>query len=52
MLDTISEALYYQSLTNKKKSGASNVEEDIELIKKSFSLNDKREKILEDYLVE
>jgi hypothetical protein len=42
MLDIISETLYYQSLTNKTKLSTGNVAEDIELIKKSFSLNEKR----------
>ena len=52
MLDTISEMLYYQSLTNKKKLSTWSIADDIELIKKSFSLNDKRERILKDYLTE
>ena len=52
MLDVISEMLYYQSLTNKKKLSTWMVAEDIELIKKSFSLNDKREWVLKDYLTE
>ena len=52
MLDTISEMLYYQSLTNKKKLSTWMIADDIELIKKSFNLNDKRELVLEDYLVE
>ncbi len=52
MLDVISEMLYYQSLTNKKKLSTWGVAEDIELIKKSFSLNDKREWVLRDYLTE
>ncbi len=52
MLDTISEVLYYQSLTNKRKLSAWNVDKDIEFIKDTFSLNDKRRQILEDYLVE
>ena len=50
MLDIIAETLYYQSLTNTKKLSSENVEQDIELIKQSFSLNDKRWKILQDYL--
>ena len=52
MLSTISEVLYYQSLTNKSKLSSWNVQEDIDLIKKSFSLNEKREQVLQDYLVE
>ena len=52
VLDAISEMLYYQSLTNKKKLSTWVVAEDIELIKKSFSLNDKREWVLKDYLTE
>ena len=52
MLGTISEVLYYQSLTNVNKLSTWNVAEDIELIKKSFNMNDKRAKILSDYLVE
>ena len=52
MLDVISEMLYYQSLTNKKKLSTWWVADDIDLIKKSFSLNDKRELVLKDYLTE
>ena len=52
VLDAISEMLYYQSLTNKKKLSTWVVADDIELIKKSFSLNDKREWVLNDYLTE
>jgi hypothetical protein len=52
MLDIISEVLYYQNLTNKKKLSAENIEEDIELIKKSFNVNDKRNQLLKDYLVQ
>ena len=52
MLDVISELLYYQSLTNKRKYSDLNVEKDIELIKDSFNINDKREHVLQDYLVE
>ena len=52
MLDVISDMLYYQSLTNKKKLSTWDVSEDISLIKKSFNINDKREQTLEDYLVE
>ena len=52
MLDVISEMLYYQSLTNKKKLSTWGVADDIELIKKSFSLNDKREWVLKDYLTQ
>ena len=52
MLDTISEMLYYQNLTNKKKLSTWLVQDDIELIKQSFSLNDKREQTLIDYLTE
>ena len=52
MLDTISDMLYYQSLTNKKKLSTWMVQGDIELIKQSFSLNDKREQTLIDYLTE
>ncbi len=52
MLDVISETLYYQSLTNTKKLSAWNVSEDINLIKQSFSLNDKRGQVLKDYLTE
>jgi hypothetical protein len=51
MLDVISETLYYQSLTNKKKSSSKEIAKDIELIKKSFGVNDKRVQIMEDYLV-
>ena len=50
MLDVISETLYYQSLTNTRKLSSENVGEDIELIKSSFNLNDKRWQILKDYL--
>ena len=50
MLDVISQALYYQSLTNTTKLSSEKIEEDIELIKKSFNLNDKRRQILKDYL--
>lgn len=52
MLDTLSEVLYYQSVTNKRKLSDWNVEKDLEFIKDSFSLNAKRKWILEDYLVE
>ena len=52
MLDTISEVLYYQSLTNKVKFSSWNVEKDIELIRESFWLNEKREQVLRDYLIE
>ena len=52
MLDTIAEILYYQSLTNKVKNTYWDVNKDINAIKKSFSLNDKRELILADYLTE
>ena len=52
VIDAISEMLYYQSLTNKKKLSTWAVAEDIELIKKSFNLNDKREETLKDYLTE
>jgi len=50
MLTVISDILYYQNLTNKKKLWSWSVSEDIELIKKGFSLNDKREQTLKDYL--
>ena len=50
MLEIISETLYYHNLTNKKKLSSWDVEKDIELIRKSFSINDKRGRILEDYL--
>ena len=52
MITAISEMLYYQSLTNKKKLSTWSVSDDIWLIKKSFSLNDKREQTLVDYLTE
>ena len=52
MLDVISETLYYQSLTNRVKLSTGNVAEDIELIKKSFSLNEKRAQVMKDYLTE
>ena len=52
MLDAISETLYYQSLTNKRKSSTWSVEKDIQLIRKSFSLNFKRKQLLEDYLIQ
>ena len=52
VITAISEMLYYQSLTNKKKLSTWAVAEDIELIKKSFNLNDKREETLKDYLTE
>ena len=52
MLDVISDTLYYQSLTNKRKLSAWDVSEDINLIKQSFNLNDKRAQVLEDYLTE
>ena len=52
VLDGISEALYYQSLTNKRKSSTWSVEKDIQLIRKSFSLNFKRKQLLEDYLIQ
>ena len=50
MLKNISEILYYQNLTNKKKLGTWDVAKDIELIKNTFSLNDKRKQTLEYYL--
>ncbi len=52
MLDAISEVLYYQSITNKRKLSDWNIEKDLEFIKDSFSLNAKRKHILESYLVE
>ena len=52
MLDTISEVLYYQSLTNKKKLSSWLISEDIDLIKRSFNVNDKREQTLKYYLTE
>ena len=52
MLDAISEMLYYQSLTNKKKLSTWWVADDIELIKRSFNINDRREWVLKDYLTE
>ena len=52
MIEVISDILYYQSLTNKKKLSTWDVSEDLSLIKKSFNINDKREQTLEDYLVE
>ena len=50
MLKIISETLYYHNLTNKRKLNTWNVADDIELIKQSFSINEKRGQILEDYL--
>ena len=52
MLGVIAETLHYQSLTNKKKLSSWNVKKDLELIRKSFSLNEKREQIMEDYLMQ
>ncbi len=52
MLDVISNTLYYQSLTNKRKLSTWNVSDDIDLIKQSFSINDKRGQVLKDYLIE
>ena len=52
MLDVIADILYYQSLTNKTKLSTWVVADDIELIKDSFNLNDKREQTLRDYLIE
>jgi hypothetical protein len=52
MLDAIAEMLYYQNLTNTRKLSSVSVAEDIDLIKDSFNLNDKREQVLQDYLVE
>jgi hypothetical protein len=52
MLDVIAYMLYYQNLTNKKKLSSLDVSEDIDLIKQSFTLNDKREETLLDYLTE
>jgi hypothetical protein len=52
MLDVIADILYYQNLTNKKKISSSDVSTDINLIKQSFSLNDKREEVLKDYLTQ
>ena len=52
MLDSISEMLYYQSLTNERKLWTWVVEKDIEQIKKSFSVNEKRRLTLSDYLTE
>ena len=52
MLDVIAETLYYHNLTNKKKLSSKIVKKDIELIKKTFSLNYKREQIMKDYLIE
>lgn len=49
-LDAISEILHYQSLTNKKKLSTDGVSDDLELIKTSFALNDKREYVLQNYL--
>ena len=50
MIDTIADMLHYQSLTNTRKLSTWSVAKDIELIKNSFNLNDKREKTLQDYL--
>lgn len=50
MLDIIADILYYQSLTNKRKLSTWMVAWDIELIKDSFDLNEKREYVLKDYL--
>ena len=50
MLKIISETLYYHNLTNKRKLNTWNVADDIEFIKQTFSINDKRGQILEDYL--
>lgn len=52
MLDVIADVLYYQNLTNKKKHWSNNIEEDIKWIKESFSVNYKREHVLQDYLIE
>jgi hypothetical protein len=52
MLDVIAETLYYHNLTNKKKLSDWNVEKDLELIRKTFSLNEKRDQIMKDYLME
>ena len=51
-LDTIAEILYYQSLTNKQKNSSDNIESDIENIKKSFDINDRRAYVLKSYLTE
>jgi len=50
MLDAIADILYYQNLTNKRKLSTGNVAEDINLIKESFGINDKREETLSNYL--
>ena len=52
MLDVIANTLYYQNMTNKTKFSTWIVADDLGLIDKSFSLNDKRKLVLEDYLVE
>jgi hypothetical protein len=52
MLDIIAEMLFYQSLTNLKKKSSLNVAEDLKLIRKSFDLNNRREWLLNDYLIE
>mgnify|MGYP002853791363 CR=1 FL=1 len=50
MLDAIADILYYQNLTNKRKLSTGNIAEDINLIKESFGINDKREETLNNYL--
>ena len=50
MLDVIANTLYYHNLTNKRKLSTWDVVWDIEMIKQSFNLNDKRSQIMKDYL--
>jgi len=52
MLDVIVDILYYQNLTNKRKLSSDDVSKDIDLIRKSFNINDKREEVLKDYLTQ
>lgn len=50
-LQVIAELLYYQNLTNLEKSSSNNVLEDLNLIKKTFNINNKISYVLQEYLV-
>jgi len=52
MLDVVVDILYYQNLTNTKKLSSDSISKDIDLIKKSFNINDKRAEVLKDYLTQ
>lgn len=49
-LDIIAEILYYQNLTNKVREYSNIVEDDIQNIRKTFTVNEKRYYIMENYL--